>query len=57
MSSSIHSYMVLAYTDKGNGSLNVGLYYMANAAGRLIATLPSGILFMHKTYASVGMQL
>ena len=57
MSSSIHSYMVLAYTDKGNGSLNVGLYYMANAAGRLIATLTSGILFMHKTYASVGMQL
>ena len=39
MNSSIHSYMVLAYTDKENVSLNVGFYYMANAAGRLIGTL------------------
>ena len=33
MNSSIHSYMVLAYTDSENVSLNVGFYYMANAAG------------------------
>ena len=46
MNSSIHSYMVLAYTDKENVSLNVGFYYMANAAGRLIGTLLSGVLFM-----------
>jgi len=57
MNSSIHSYMVLAYTDKENVSLNVGFYYMANAAGRLIGTLLSGVLFMLGTNASIGMQL
>ena len=57
MNSSIHSYMVLAYTDKENVSLNVGFYYMANAAGRLIGTLLSGVLFMLGANASIGMQL
>ena len=57
MHSSIHSYMVLAYTDKENVSLNVGFYYMANAAGRLIGTLLSGVLFMLGSNASIGMQL
>ncbi len=46
MNSSIHSYMVLAYTDAESVSLNVGLYYMANAAGRLTGTLLSGALFL-----------
>jgi MFS family permease len=46
MNSSIHSYMVLAYTDTESVSLNVGFYYMANAAGRLLGTLLSGALFM-----------
>ncbi len=46
MNSSIHSYMVLAYTDAESVSLNVGFYYMANAAGRLIGTLLSGALFL-----------
>jgi hypothetical protein len=44
MNSSIHSYMVLAYTDAESVSLNVGFYYMANAAGRLMGTLLSGAL-------------
>ncbi len=30
MNSSIHSYMVLSYTDSDSVSLNVGFYYMAN---------------------------
>ena len=47
--------MVLAYTDKENVSLNVGFYYMANAAGRLIGTLLSGVLFMLGANASIGM--
>ena len=51
MNSSIHSYMVLAYTDAESVSLNVGFYYMANAAGRLAGTLLSGALFL-----SGGMQ-
>jgi len=46
MNSSIHSYMILAYTDNESVSLNVGFYYMANAAGRLVGTLLSGALFL-----------
>ena len=46
MNSTIHSYMVLAYTDADAVSLNVGFYYMANAAGRLVGTLLSGGLFL-----------
>ncbi|GIR74990.1 MAG: hypothetical protein CM15mP77_1470 [Synechococcus sp.] len=54
--SSIHSYMVLAYTDAESVSLNVGFYYMANAAGRLIGTLLSGAVFMLGRTESGGMQ-
>ena len=46
MNSSIHSYMVLAYTDAESVSLNVGFYYMANAAGRLLGPVLSGALFL-----------
>lgn len=46
MNSSIHSYLVLAYSDAEAVSLNVGFYYMANAAGRLVGTLLSGWLFL-----------
>jgi predicted MFS family arabinose efflux permease len=46
MNSSIHSYMILAYSDAEAVSLNVGFYYMANAAGRLVGTLLSGGMFM-----------
>ena len=46
MNSSIHSYMILAYTEAEDVSLNVGFYYMANAAGRLLGTVLSGALFM-----------
>jgi hypothetical protein len=46
MNSSIHSYMILAYTEAEEVSLNVGFYYMANAAGRLVGTLLSGALFL-----------
>ena len=46
MNSSIHSYMVLAYSDQEAVSLNVGFYYMANAAGRLLGTVLSGALFL-----------
>jgi len=45
INSAVHSYLVLAYTDEDSVALNVGFYYMANAAGRLLGTLLSGILF------------
>ncbi len=56
MNSSTHSYMILAYSDNEKVSLNVGFYYMANAAGRLIGTLLSGLLFMIGKNANIGLQ-
>lgn len=45
INSSVHSYLILAYTETDQAALNVGFYYMANATGRLIGTLLSGIVF------------
>ncbi|MDH5631717.1 MAG: organoarsenical effux MFS transporter ArsJ [Gammaproteobacteria bacterium] len=45
VNSAIHSFLVLAYSDSDNVTLNVGFYYMANAAGRLIGTLLSGAAY------------
>lgn len=45
LNSSVHSYLVLAYSEADNVSLTVGFYYMANAAGRLLGTLFSGLLY------------
>ena len=45
INSAVHSYLVLAYTDEDSVALNVGFYYMANAGGRLLGTLASGIVF------------
>ncbi|MGA7414540.1 MAG: organoarsenical effux MFS transporter ArsJ [Bryobacteraceae bacterium] len=45
VNSAVHSYLVLAYTDEDSVALNVGFYYMANAGGRLLGTLVSGIVF------------
>jgi hypothetical protein len=56
MNSSIHSYMILAYSQAEDVSLNVGFYYMANAAGRLVGTLLSGAVFLLGGSESGGMQ-
>jgi len=45
VNSSVHSYLILAYSDGDRVAMNVGFYYMANAAGRLLGTLLSGITF------------
>ena len=45
MTSSIHSYLVLAYSEHEAVSLNVGFYYMANAGGRLLGTVLSGAVY------------
>jgi hypothetical protein len=45
LNSSVHSYLVLAYSESDRVSLSVGFYYMANAAGRLLGTLLSGLLY------------
>lgn len=45
LNSALHSYLIVAYAREGKVSLDVGFYYMANAAGRLVGTLLSGALF------------
>ncbi len=45
VNSSVHSYLILAYSDGDKVAMNVGFYYMANAAGRLVGTVLSGALY------------
>ncbi|MBT5204058.1 MAG: MFS transporter, partial [Gammaproteobacteria bacterium] len=45
VNSSVHSYLIVAYAQRQAVSLDVGFYYMANAGGRLLGTLLSGLLF------------
>lgn len=42
INSAVHSYLILAYSDRDKVSMNVGFYYMANAGGRLTGTVLSG---------------
>ena len=46
MNSSLHSYLILAYSNDDDVALDVGFYYSANAAGRLVGTLLSGVLYL-----------
>jgi predicted MFS family arabinose efflux permease len=46
INSSLHSYLILAYSHGDDVSLDVGFYYSANAAGRLVGTLLSGVLYL-----------
>lgn len=45
INSAVHSYLVLAYSEADHVALNVGFYYMANAGGRLIGTVLSGLAY------------
>lgn len=45
INSSLHSYLILAFTDSKRVTMDVGFYYMANAAGRLIGTVLSGFSY------------
>lgn len=46
LNSSLHSYLILAYSQGDDVSLDVGFYYSANACGRLVGTLLSGVLYL-----------
>ncbi len=46
LNSSLHSFLILAYSDDDAVALDVGFYYSANAAGRLVGTLLSGVLYL-----------
>jgi NADH-quinone oxidoreductase subunit M len=45
VNSSVHSYLILAFGSADRITRDVGFYYMANAAGRLLGTLLSGLSF------------
>lgn len=45
VNSSLHSYLILAFTKAERVTMDVGFYYMANAAGRLAGTLLSGLTY------------
>ncbi|MEM1040268.1 MAG: organoarsenical effux MFS transporter ArsJ [Pseudomonadota bacterium] len=45
INSSLHSYLILAFTNSKRVTMDVGFYYMANAAGRLFGTVLSGLSY------------
>lgn len=47
INSAVHSYLIIALSDHDKVSLNVGFYYMSNAAGRLTGTVLSGWIYQY----------
>ena len=45
VNSSVHSYLILAYAGSAKAAEDVGFYYAANASGRFMGTLLSGLLY------------
>ena len=56
VNSSVHSYLILAYAGSEKAAEDVGFYYAANALGRFIGTLLSGLLYQWGglLYALIG---
>jgi len=52
VNSALHSYLILAFSRDERVTMDVGFYYMANAGGRLIGTVLSGL-----TYQTGGLTL
>ena len=52
VNSALHSYLILAFTRAERVTMDVGFYYMANAGGRLLGTVLSGL-----TYQAGGLGL
>lgn len=45
VNSALHSYLILSFTDAKRVTMDVGFYYMSNAAGRLVGTVLSGLSY------------
>jgi len=45
VNSSLHSYLILAFSKEERVTMDVGFYYMANAGGRLLGTVLSGLTY------------
>ena len=55
--SALHSYLTIAHAEGDKVAMNVGFYYMANAAGRLVGTILSGVLFQLAGQGQIGLQM
>ncbi|RZM80013.1 MFS transporter [Pseudoalteromonas rubra] len=47
INSSLHSFLIVHYADADGVSMDVGFYYMANAMGRLVGTILSGLAYQY----------
>jgi hypothetical protein len=47
VNSALHSYLILSFTSAARVTMDVGFYYMANAAGRLAGTMLSGLSYQY----------
>lgn len=54
VNSSVHSYLIVRYTEGDKVAMNVGFYYMSNAVGRLVGTMASGVLYTYIAPVSLG---
>jgi MFS family permease len=45
VNSAVHSYLIVSYAERDGVALDVGFYYMSNAAGRLVGTICSGWIY------------
>jgi MFS family permease len=55
VNSALHSYLIVAYADSEKIAMQVGFYYMANAAGRLAGTVLSGAVFQEAGLGASGL--
>lgn len=47
INSAVHSFMIVHYSESEKAAMTVGFYYMANAGGRLIGTVLSGVVYQY----------
>ena len=55
LNSAVHSFLIVDYAKADGVSLDVGFYYMANAMGRLVGTVLSGLLFQMAGQSTLGL--
>ena len=52
INSAVHSYLIVAWSENDSVAMNIGFYYMANAAGRLTGTVLSGLIYQSQGLAA-----
>ncbi len=50
INTSVHSFLILAYSDLDRVSMNVGFYYMPNVGARLAVTVLSELIYQGYGY-------